>query len=864
MPDALTKHFHRLCRLPPDQQQAHLETLEQSNPELAEKLKNLLKAHDQAEGFLDSMDPQAASRLLDEDERLAMPEQVGPFRLLREIGRGGLGVVYLAERVGGDFEQTVAIKLIKRGMDSEAILRRFHAERRILAGLEHSNIARLIDGGLLDDGRPWFAMDYIQGKQITAWADQEKLSINQRLQLFQQICDAVQHAHSRLIIHRDLKPDNILVTEDGTVKLLDFGIAKLLTDGNDAASEVTVLGQRAMTPEYAAPEQIRGEPVSVTTDVHALGIVLYELLTGRHPYSHDCESRKRLRERVCTTLPEPPSTAVEQVRRSAHSGQMRRRLKGDLDAIVLTALAKSPSRRYGSAEAMVEDIRRHLACVPIRARHRTLVYRAGRFIARNRLGLASTGAVMLAILTGLSAAMWQAGKAEREAAAAVQSRDFVVSLLRETNPARTGEGVELRAVDLLHHAAQRVSTTDQISDDLQARLQMVLAEALLDLGQPSDALPLAKQGLEGLRKLYGSSSPEAADGLYALARTYAHLGQSQQAAQAARTGHQILQDDGKSGTLLYVRLLGIEAHAHSLLGEYEKALALRQRIVRERIRIVGENDPRMASAHHNLGTAHYHLNDFIKAEQHYRLSSRLLQMQASETHPRMANIHLGIGVALVGQGELEAAEVSLMKAKSIADQRLGPESATAGNIGTSLGVLYRLQGRLEEARAILSDAAHSLEQAGSRQRQAYTQSWLAMVLLAQGEDQEALIQAGAAHRNLEATDNLHHPHYDVARSAKALALARTGQSEEARTLMHSTADRFANLENARSPIRSEALELYACLLDDLGEVHAANQWRESARMGFAETLGHNHPRTLVVGNVYPNAIPEQGLAESIR
>ncbi len=850
--------LERLLAMPESEQRAELKRIARDDPQQAAELESLLAAHQANPDFLGTIDADSAVQLLDEDRRLLMPGRVGDYRLLREIGHGGLGVVYLGERVEGDFEQQVAIKLIKHGMDSVTILRRFQNERRILASLEHPNIARLIDGGMLDDGRPWFAMEYIRGEPITRWCNRKQLGFSDRLRLFEQVCRTVQFAHSRLIIHRDLKPDNILVTVTGTIKLLDFGIAKLIAEEDDELTELTVAGNRAMTPEYAAPEQIRGEPVSVATDVYALGVVLYQLLTGIHPFRSDTSSRAELTDAICNTPPPPPSKAFRMSDRSdlpasnAHHGSGYKRLKGDLDAIVLTALAKAPARRYVSAEALAEDIHRHRYDIPIRARRRTFAYRTGRFITRHRVGVLATSVTMLGLVVGLTAALWQAGKAREQAEAALQSRDFVISLLRETNPVRSDEGVELRAVDLLRHAAERVKTSDDISADLQARLKIVLTEALLDLGQPNDALPLAQLGVARLHDLYGADSPEVADGLYALARTHAHLGNAGDAAQAARNGRLIMEDSRRTGTLLYVRLLGIEAHALNLLGESVKALALRQRIVEERALIVGENDPRMASAHYNLGTAHYYMNDFAAAEQQYRRSGELLQKQADEMHPRMANVHHGIGAALKGQGRLDAAEASLLEAKAIADRRLGPTSVAASEIGTNLGILYRDQGRLQDAQVILRDATHALGQVGSRQRQATAQCWLALVLLALGEYPEALEQASAARSNLESIGSSTHPHYDMAVSAQALALARTGELDQAFDLAGSVFGKWPETDLASYRPRAEAMELHARLLADIGSTDAAREWLDLARRSFASMLGDNHARTLMAGTVYPD------------
>ena len=301
-------------------------------------------------------------------------ERIGPWRVVRELGQGGMGVVLLAERVDGQFEQRGALKLIKLGMDSELLLARFLRERQILARLEHPHIARLLDGGVTDEGRPYFAMEYVDGQPLLRHCAERPLGLEQRIRLFVDICAAVQFAHRALIVHLDLKSSNVLVTSQGVAKLLDFGIAKLL--GADVAMTQTIDSHaRPLTPAYAAPEQLRGEAVSTTTDVYALGAILYELLTGRRPYDFRADATaQEIRQLVDTTTPIAPSA-----RGAADAPVPARRLRGDLDTIVLTALKRAPERRYATADALAEDLNRFLGGEPIRARRDNAWYRCSKF-----------------------------------------------------------------------------------------------------------------------------------------------------------------------------------------------------------------------------------------------------------------------------------------------------------------------------------------------------------------------------------------------------------------------------------------------------------------------------------------------------
>jgi eukaryotic-like serine/threonine-protein kinase len=374
------------------------------DPALAAEAALLVSAHSREEGLMEEPAIVGAGLWTSDEPPALAGRRFGAYRVLHEIGRGGMGAVYLAERADGAFEQRVALKLIKRGMDSDQVLARFRAERQILASLEHANIARLLDGGASDDGQPFFVMEYIDGRRIDEYVETGRLSIAARLQLWLHVSAAVSYAHQHLVVHRDIKPANILVTGDGTPKLLDFGIARLLDPNVDAASTLTEL--RMLTPEYASPEQIDGRHATTASDVYSLGVVLYELLTGRSPYNARSRSAKDIAEAIGTTEPVRPSLAAAET-----DAGTARRLRGDLDTILLTALRKEPARRYASVEQFAGDVRRHLDGLPVRARPDTFGYRAGKFVRRHRTAVAAATLVGLALITGTIGVAWEAREA---------------------------------------------------------------------------------------------------------------------------------------------------------------------------------------------------------------------------------------------------------------------------------------------------------------------------------------------------------------------------------------------------------------------------------------------------------------------
>ena len=369
-----------------------------------------------------------------------IPDRIGNYKIIGEIGRGGMGAVYEAVRQTDDFTQKVALKVIKRGMDTDAILRRFRHEQKILATLEHPNIARFLDGGMTGEGLPFYAMEFVEGEFIDDYCRTKNLSINERLLLFRQVCSAVQYAHQNLVIHRDLKSKNILVTQDGAPKLLDFGISKFLTP--ETAEEIGTATQLGMmTPAYASPEQILGKRIGTASDIYSLGVILYELLTGQKPYRISSNSQIEIEKAVLHGEPVRPSSVVhrpspvEQIQsteknkqRTKDEGQRTKSLKGDLDNIILKALRKEPAERYASVGQFSEDVRRYLEGLPVIARPHTFSYRATKFIKRNRIGVTAAALIFLSLCVGITVAIWQAHSAQQQRILAEKRFDDVRQL----------------------------------------------------------------------------------------------------------------------------------------------------------------------------------------------------------------------------------------------------------------------------------------------------------------------------------------------------------------------------------------------------------------------------------------------------
>lgn len=505
--------FGEAIERPPDERVAFVAERCSGRPAVRVAVERLLSAQDAAEtGFLEG--PVEADIVTAIDRTGTRVERIGPWRVLRDVGRGGMGEVFLAERADGQFEQQVAIKLLKRGMDSEAILARFLRERQILADLHHPNIAHLLDGGIASDGRPYFVMEHVEGKPITEYADANRLSIDARISLFRTVCDAVAYAHRNLVVHRDLKPSNILVTAEGLPKLLDFGIAKLLstTDVADATT-LTIEGARLMTPAYAAPEQIHGDAVTTSTDVYGLGAVLLELLSGSQPFAGAGDRLQLPREAEPVMLsaavhrrPAGDGTASKEeiaAARSSDPARLRRQLAGDLETIVAVSLRAKPDRRYRSVDELDDDLRRYQEDLPVRAQPDTASYRMSRFMSRHRYGVLAAAMIALLVIAFAVTARLQAralaaerDRAQDEARAAQEVADFLVGVFEISDPMLSGFADSIRATDLLERGAERIDTDLAGQPDLHGRLLGVIGRAYSNLQEIERAEPLLARAVE--------------------------------------------------------------------------------------------------------------------------------------------------------------------------------------------------------------------------------------------------------------------------------------------------------------------------------------------------------------------------------
>ena len=700
-------------------------------------------------------------------------EVVGSFRLIELLGRGGMGEVYLAERADGRFDQQVAVKLVKRGMDSREILRRFGRERRILARLQHPGIARLLDAGEARDGRPYFVMERVEGERITEYCRSRGLSLEARLELVASCCDAVDSAHRSLVVHRDLKPSNLMVTRDGQVKLLDFGIATLLND-EEVDSHVTAPGRRVLTPSYAAPEQILGGDVTVATDVFALGIVLYELVTGTLPFDRRSTTAHDLTARVEHETADRASSAARKTSVSGEDAATRerwaRRLRGDLDTIIAKAMAREPARRYTSAAALADDLRRYLTSRPVEARPDSRSYRIRKFIVRHRVGVASAAVVATAIVVALGVSLAQTAAARREAERAAASQAFVVSLFEQIDPNRyVGSAPTVR--DLLERGSERLDRELAQQPELRAEMQALLGQMFDQLSLFDRGLAHWRRAVETRLELFGADDARTAKARKGMAISYARQSRFAEADTIFRElleQNAVMENPRELGSVLLNY-----GNMKRLTGDYATSQTLLERAVHvlEKAAVEDTTVP-LAPALGNLGLVYWRQGQLREAA---GTMERGLAIHLKNNDPRSSVVALGrknLSHVYRDLGELDAAERYAQEALAVGEGIFPPHHPFIGTTLESLGQLAETRGELAKAREFYERSIASY--AGSVRPDdpgaAHPMRFLAGLMLQDGRTAEALrLYERALELRRKAFGDTHR---DVAQSFHDLARGR--------------------------------------------------------------------------------------------
>ena len=882
--------------LAPAERAAWLAEVRARAPELAREVEALLAAEPELDerGFLAG--PAAAAP----PSSLA-GRRMGAYTLERPLGRGGMGSVWLARRSDGRYEGLAAVKLLNLALLDAQGGERFRREGTALASLAHPTIARLNDAGVTEEGQPFLILEHVEGRPIDAYCDEERLSPERRIALFLQLLGAVAHAHRNLLVHRDLKPSNILVTADGTVKLLDFGIAKLMSGEAVADAPRTATGVGWMTPEYAAPEQVLGEPITTSTDVYAAGVLLYELLAGRHPTGDAGRSAAEHFRAIVETEPPRLSTAATGAELRATSlDRMRRSYAGDLDNIVAKALKKRPEERYASADALADDLRRYLSHEPVRARPDSLRYRAGKFVRRHRIGVALGAIVAIALVAAAGRERQLRARAEREAGKAVAVEQFLLSVFGAADPfappeARPGD---LTARTLLDRGARRIDSSLTAQPEVRAELRDALGRVYGNLGIYDAAAAQLRRSLAERRALYGARHPEVARAMDALGVVLGqqnHLDEADTLLRGALAQRRQLHGDRHDATAesiahlanllsnrnqfdaaepLYREALAIRRALHGdgdtsvattqldlaeLLvakGAYDSAAVLYRDGTAIRLRALGESHPLTGESMQGLAKAEEHLGHYDEAERVYRRALAAQRKSLGDAHPSTAAIMNSLGQMLFKMDRSAEAEALLRESLALNRRIFGENHETvSGNIG-NLALIVRERGDLDEAERLLRQALAVDRAIYGREHTnvAYDLNELAVVLRLKGRSDLAvpiLREALAQTRNLAG---------DKFRGTIAVqvqlgrALRETGNLAEAEQLFRDALTKLDPKNEDSQLIVIPAMVTLGRTLTESGRATEALPLLESAYAMSQARLGPEHWRT---------AETQLGLGESL-
>lgn len=708
--------FHEARGLGASERRAFLEARGADEGDLIDEVEAMLLAADPSSAEIGGIVDSAILGALEQ-----LPHGIGPYEVVSRIGTGGFCSVYLA-RLPRQPATEVAVKVLRRGLATPQSERRLRQESEILARLHHPNIARLLGHGTSGLGEPYVVMEPIDGEPIDRFCDRQRWTLDQRLTLFRQVCSAVEYAHANLVIHRDIKPSNLLVTADGTPKLLDFGIAKLLRPEVSRAEPVqTVAGNSLMTPDFASPEQVREEPLTTATDVYSLGVLLYRLLCGRPPYRFPSRSPRAVEEVICHAEPVAPSARLtrqpsmaecpegdvgaDEVARCRQLSvqQLRGRLRGDLDSIVLMALGKRPDERYASALELSQDIGRHLNSLPVSAHRITAFYRARKFVRRHRFAVAFAAAILVILSTAVIVttratlrAEAERNRAEGHLAEAQQVTDFLVEIFEVPDP-EIAQGRNITAKELLDEGAQRIVTQLQHQPERRSSLMTTMGRVYRNLGDHRKSRELLQEALEHRRRRYPDADPLVIETQQELARSLLAQGDYEAAQELLLATRTTMQGVGETTSATYALTLSLLAAAGKQMNRLHEAEALAQQALEIQRVLLPPTDPELIESLSKLAEVMSLKRDFEAAEQIFRETLELRRSDLGGMHPDVATNLGNLAVVLHGQGRLEAAEQAAREVVRIRAALYGDDHWLVGTGYNNLSQILAARGQVDEA-----------------------------------------------------------------------------------------------------------------------------------------------------------------------
>jgi eukaryotic-like serine/threonine-protein kinase len=829
--------FSAALELPDAQRETFLAESCGHDEALRSEVESLLAAHEEPKNVLEQNTYDLASKLHTDGNKY-LGRRFGPYSILREIGRGGMGSVFLAARADGEFDQQVALKIIRQSFADQELERHFRRERQILASLNHPNIAKLMDGGVSETGELFLAMEFIEGEPLVAFAQQHQLTIERRLRLFLKICDAVSFAHQNLVIHRDLKPSNILVTEDGTPKLLDFGLAKLAEQSSSLSlaslkgAEETQTDFRAFTPAYASPEQILGKSVATTSDVFSLGVILYELLTNKKPFQFEGKSLEEIIRTVSKAEASLPSRVVSSGEPEGSGSQ--RQLRGDLDNITLKALQKEPSRRYQSVAELASDIERHLGRVPIAARPNTLSYRASRFYQRNKIAVSATALIVLALIVGLGIALRQYSNARRENAKAEAVNAFLQKMLKAPNSQSddAGKGYQTTVNEILADAEKRLDGSElSHQPEVRAELRRVIGAGYAEVGNYAGAEKNLRQALIQQTQIYGDGSPKLLRTEFNLAGLFLAKADYEDADKIYTQRFSLLRKEFQAGNIeaeFFVVCLGNYALLRRARGDSLMAEAL----LREDLALSSQYSVKAQGdfAGSFLTLILLDQGKFNEAAERQQAAvARYRTTPANETAEFGAALTL-LGSILMEQGDLTAADANLREAERLYRKLLGPNHISLyDNLRLQAQVSY-LAGKYPEGLATINEVLENYRQNSSPKyisfATALTVKGLILNKLGGSDEAEKVLREAVKLRE----ENLPEKHFMTALSKGALGefLVTQKHYAEAEGLLLGSYEGLKNSQSADSPRIKTAAERLVKLYADWGRPGDANNFRSGS------------------------------------